>query len=78
MFIKLGIAAAALAFGVQSSGLDAPVDGQKLTSAEITAYLDGTALDGAVANTDGCEVVANYGSFCVYSGPGCPLIAPCP
>ena len=78
MFVKLGIAAAALAFGVQSAGLEPPAEDRKLSSAEIMAYLDGSTLEGTTFVGDHCEVVANYGSFCVYSGPGCPLIAPCP
>lgn len=73
MFIKIGAVTAALFLGAQTSGLEPPVESQRLTSAQITAY-----LEGARSVPDHCEVVENHGSFCVYSGPGCPLFAPCP
>lgn len=72
MFIKIGVVSAALLVGAQTSALDPPVERQRLTSAQILAY-----LETARSVPDHCVVVENHGSFCVYSGPGCPLFAPC-
>lgn len=73
MIIKTSVAAAALFVGAQFSNFEVQPEKQKLSSAEIAAYLEANR-----SVPDHCVVVQNNGAFCVYSGPGCPLFAPCP